>query len=84
MTICSVFGRIDDSGLKNLQEWYGQNIYTVRIAVNRWLFEAKPVLNISCQDNGMPSKATRGDRKLGANGCREASWSEELTATPRS
>ena len=34
--------------------------------------------------------ATRGDWKLGANGCRGASWSDEhfgvnsLTATPRS
>ena len=40
--ICSAFGRVDDSGLKNLQEWYGQNIYDVRIAVNRWLFGARP------------------------------------------
>ena len=37
-----------------------------------------------CQDKGMPSKVAGGDRKLGANGCRGASWSEELTATPQS
>ena len=32
----------------------------------------------------MPSMAARGYWKLGANGCRGASWSEELTATQRS
>ena len=44
---------------------------------------------MTCRDKGMPSKAARGDRKLGANGCWEMLWSEErlvasLTATPRS
>ena len=43
--ICSVFWRIDDSGLKNLHEWYGRNIYAVHIAVNRWFFIARPALN---------------------------------------
>ena len=84
VTICSVFWRIDDSGLKNLQGWCGQSIYAIRIVVNRWLFEARPVLNMACQDKGVSSKATRGDRMLGANGCWGGSWSEELTATPRS
>ena len=42
-----------------------------------------------CQDKGMPLKAARGERKLGANGCWERLWSKErlvasLTATPRS
>ena len=31
-----------------------------------------------CQDKCMSSRAARGDRKLGANGCRGASWSEQL------
>ena len=53
----SVFWRIDDSGLKNLQEWYGRNIYAIRIAVNRYLFEAGPALNMPCQDKGMRSGA---------------------------
>ena len=60
--ICSVFWRIDDSGLKNLQEWYGRNIYTVRIAVNRWFFTAGPALNMPCQEKDMPSRAARGYR----------------------
>ena len=37
-----------------------------------------------CQNKGMSSKAARGNRKLGVSGRRGASWSEELTATPRS
>ena len=44
----------------------------------RWLFEARPVLNMPCHDKGMPSKAARGYWKLGAIGCRGASWSEQL------
>ena len=64
-----------------------------------WLFEARLALNMLCQDKRhageggsrleegrtevMPSKAARSDRKLGANGCREAPWSKELTATLR-
>ena len=56
------FFRIDDSELKSLQERYGQNIYVVRIAVNRWLFEARLALNLPCQDKGMPSRAARGYR----------------------
>ena len=59
--ICSVFGRIDDSGFKNLQEWYGRNIYAVRIAANRWFFTARPS-NMPCQDKSMPSRAARGYR----------------------
>ena len=35
-------------------------------------------LNMPCQDKGMPSRAARGYRKLGAIGCRGASWSEQL------
>ena len=31
-----------------------------------------------CQDKGMPSRAARGYRKLGADGCRRKSWSKEL------
>ena len=42
-----------------------QIIHAVRIAFNRWLFEARPALNMSCQDKGMPSRAARGDWKLG-------------------
>ena len=53
---CSVFWRIDDSGRKDFQG-YGRNIYTIRIAINRWLFEARPALNMPCQDKGMPSRA---------------------------
>ena len=86
---------IDDSGLRSLQEWYGQNICDVRIAVNHWLFEARPALNMPCQDKHaveggsrlyelkgrtevMLSMAARGYWKLGAIGCRGASWSEQL------
>ena len=29
------FWRIKDSGFKNLQKWYGRNIYAVRIVVKR-------------------------------------------------
>ena len=83
------FWRIDDSGLQHLQAWYGRNIYAVRIAVNCWFFEARPALNTPCQDKGMPSRATQGDRKSGANGWMGTPWSEEqlvgsLTTTPRS
>ena len=76
--ICTFFWRIDDLGFKNLQEWYRQNIYGVHTALNRWLFEARPALNMPCQDKGMQSRADRGDRKLGANSCRGASCSEQL------
>ena len=62
VTICSVFWRIDDSGLKNLQEGYGRNIYTVRIAASRWFLAAKPASNMPYQDKGMPSRAARGCR----------------------
>ena len=34
----------------------GRIIYAVRIAVNRWLFDARPALNMPCQDKGMPSR----------------------------
>ena len=54
------FWRIDDSGPKSLQERYGRNIYAVRIAANRWLFEARPASNLPCQNKGMPSRAARG------------------------
>ena len=60
VTICSAFWRIDGSGLKNLQEWYGRNICAVRIAVNRWFLTARPALNMPYQDKGMPSRAARG------------------------
>ena len=78
VAICSFWGGIDDSGFKNIQECYRRNIYAVRLVVNRWLFEARPALNMPCQDKGIPSRAARGDRKLGANGYRGASWSEQL------
>ena len=83
MTICKVFWRIDDSGLKNLQEWYGRKIYAGRIAVNRWFFTARPALNMPCQNKEgrtevMPSIAARGYTKLGVISCRGASWSEQL------
>ena len=66
-----------------------RNIYTVRIAVNRWFLTARPALNMPCQDKGMSSRAARGDRKSGVNSCWEKPWSEEclvanLTAPPRS
>ena len=61
------------------QERYGRNIYAVRIiAVNRWLFEARPTLNLPCQDKVTPSMAARGYWKLRAIGCRGASWSEQV------
>ena len=56
------FWRIGDSGFKNLQEWYGQNMYAVRIAVNRWFFITRLALNMPCQDKGIPSRAARGYR----------------------
>ena len=40
--------------------------------------EARPALNTPCQDEGMSSRTTRGYWKLGAIGCRGASWSKEL------
>ena len=76
VALYSVFWTIDCSGFENLQEWYRQNIYVVRIGVNRWHFEARPVLNMPCQNKGMPSRGARGDRKLEANGCWGESWSE--------
>ena len=60
-------------GSKTFRSGTDENIYVVRIVVNRWLFKARPALNMPCQDKGMPSRAARGDRKLGANGCGEAS-----------
>ena len=64
-----------------------------------WIFEARSVLNMLCKNKShaieggsrlqegrrevIPSMAARSERKLGANGCRGASWSE-LAATPRS
>ena len=74
VAICSFSWRTGYSGFKNLQGWYRLNV--VRIAVNRWLFEARPTLNMPFQDKGMPPRAARGDRKLVANGCRGASWDE--------
>ena len=69
-----LFGIQKTSG--GVQAKYLRRIY---IVVNRWLFEAaRPALIMPCQDEGMPSRAARGDRKLGANGCRGASWSEQL------
>ena len=56
------FWRFDDPGLKNIQERYGRNTYAVRTAANRWFFTARPALNMSCQDKGMPSRAARGYR----------------------
>ena len=78
VAICSFSWRINSSGFKNLQKWYSRNNYAVRIAVNCWLFEARPVSNMPCQDKDMLSRAARGDRKIGANGCRGASWSKDL------
>ena len=70
-----------------------------------WLFEARPALNMLCQNKShaieggsrlqegrmevMPSMTSRGDRKLGANGCWGTLCSEKrlvasLTATSRS
>ena len=45
--------------------------------------------SLCSQAEGMPSRAARGDRKLGASGCWGTPWSEErlvasLTAAPRS
>ena len=54
---CNGFWRIDDWGINFQKSGTGQRIYPVRIAVNRWLFKARPVLNTPCQDKGMPSKA---------------------------
>ena len=66
-----------------------QIIYAVRIAVNRWLFEAWPALSRPCQGKGMPSRAAEGDRKSGANGlcgtlCSKERLIGSLKATPRS
>ena len=54
------FWRIDDSGPKAFRSGTERNIYAVRIAANRWLFEARPALNLPCQNKGMPSRAARG------------------------
>ena len=67
MRLQRFFWSVDDSGFN-----------AVRIAVIRWFLAAKPALNTPCQDKGMPSRAARGDRKLGADGCRGTSWSKEL------
>ena len=78
MRLQRVFFRIDDSGFKKLQEWYRRVIYAVNIAVNRQFFPARPALNMPCQAKGMPSRAAQGDWKLGTNGYRGASWSEDF------
>ena len=39
--------------------------------------EARPVLT-PCQDEGVSSRTIRGYWKIGAIGCRGASWNEEL------
>ena len=56
------FWRTDVSEFKNLQAWYGRNIYAVRIAVNCWFLTARPASNMPCQDKDMPSRAARGYR----------------------
>ena len=76
VTICSVCWRIDKSGFKTFQEWYRRIAYAVRVAVNRF-FLRSGWFEMSCQAMGA-GRAARGDRKSGADGCREASWSEEL------
>ena len=40
--------------------------------------EARPALNTPCPDEGMSPRMTREYSKLGAIGCRGASWSKEL------
>ena len=77
VAICSVFWRIDDSGFKNLQECYKRIIYAARIAVDRFSPATWLALNMPCQAV-RAGNTDRGDRKSGANGCRGASWSEEL------
>ena len=77
------------TGASTCKKWYRRNTDAVRIAVNRWFFVTRPALNMPCHDKGMLSRATRGDLKLGANGCWGTRWSEErlvasLTATPKS
>ena len=76
MTICSVFWRADDLGFKNFQEWYRRIVYAVRIAVNRF-FLRSGWFEMPYQAMGT-GRAARGGRKSGADGCRGASWSEEL------
>ena len=86
-------------GLGQLKQSY--NVFSVI----RWLFGKRPVLiprqdksrrrgrleatGTRGRNRGHGGMATRGDWKLGANGCRRASWSDErfgansLTTTPR-
>ena len=66
--ICSVFGRIANSVFKNLQEWYGQNIYAVRIAVNRWFSTARPAFNMLCQDKACRRGRLEASGAGGTNG----------------
>ena len=66
------------------------SIYAIRIAVNYFLsvtarlkkghaVESDSRLHeLKRRTEVMPSMAVRGDRKLGAVGCRGASWSEQL------
>ena len=69
--IYSVSWRIDNSGVKNLQELYRRIMYAVRIEVNRFSPAAK-LWELEGRTD------VRGDRKSGANGCQRVSWSEAL------
>ena len=81
MTICSVFWKTDDLGI-NLQEWYSRSglgeLLTPCVSRSIGVFSVvRLALNMPCQAVGA-GRATRGDRKLGANDYQGASWNEEL------
>ena len=74
---CSAFFEGSMTGYSLTEILYEQNVmpYTaLQIADS----QARPALNTPCQDEGMSSRTTRGYWKLGAIGCRGASWSKEL------
>ena len=86
--------RLDEAASFFGQEWYRRSIYAIRIPVNRFFSDTARLKShaVECgsrlqelkvRTEVMPSMVAR-NRKLGANGCRGASWSEELAATPRS
>ena len=90
LTICGVFGGLMIQGSKTCRR-KRRTVYAIRIAVNRFFLHTtrhaleggSRLQELKGRTEVMPTMAAR-DRKLGANGCRGASWSEDLTATPRS
>ena len=72
-----LFRRLDDWGI-NLQERDRRIVYAIRITLNRF-FLRSGWFGMPCQAMGAV-RVARGDRMLGANVCRGASWSVRNSA----